>query len=296
MPVLALLESILVVGLWSTSFPLVKIALSELSPFQVSGVRYFGAFVALIPILLARSRRTLRSMPVRSWIRLAIMGLIAYPMGNSLLFWGLESLHSTTSAFLLNAMPLVTLAMGAIWLNERPTRLQNLGLVVALGGGVAFFGTRIPTAQVVPIVITLLGAVCLAVFGVMAREFARDGLVDGVTLAAVPLFFGGGLLIVTVPPTHVPAARVLLVLLWLAVANSAVAYLVWNHALRRLQAFEISIVANLMPMGTALVAPILIGERVEAAAWLGIAIALAGVVLVGLGGRRPVAPPPVGGA
>lgn len=296
MPVLPLLESVLVVGIWSTSFPLVKISLAELSPLQVAGVRYFGAFVALIPFLLTRSRKTLKKLPLGSWVRLGAMGVIGYPLGNGLLFWGLQFLHTTTSAFLLNAMPLATLALGVVWLKESPTRVQLVGLVVALGSGVFFFGTNIPSADVVPIVATLLGAVCLAVFGVMAREFARDGQVDGVTLAGVPLFIGGGLLVIMVPPADAPSARVFFVLVWLAVVNSALAYLVWNHALRRLQAFEISIVANLMPMGTALIAPLLVGETVEAGAWLGMGVALAGVILVGLGGRRPVPTPAVGGA
>ncbi|HLC06226.1 MAG TPA: DMT family transporter [Anaerolineales bacterium] len=296
MPVFPLLEAILVVGVWSTSFPLVKISLTELSPFQVAGVRYFGAFLALVPFLLTWSRGTLKRLPLESWVRLAAMGVISYPVGNGLLFWGLQSLQSTTSAFLLNAMPLATLGLGVVWLKERPTRRQLLGLVFALGGGVVFFGTNIPNAEVVPILATVFGAVCLAVFGVMAREFARNALVDGVTLAGVPLLFGGGLLMILVPPAHVPSARVFSVLVWLALVNSALAYLIWNHALRRLQAFEISIVANLMPIGTALIAPVLVGETVEAAAWVGMAVALAGVILVGLGGRRQVPSPAVGGA
>jgi drug/metabolite transporter (DMT)-like permease len=296
MPVVPLLESILVVAIWSTSFPLVKISLSELSPFQIAGVRYFGAFIALLPMLLTRSRGALRRMDLRSWVRLGVMGVIAYPMGNSMLFWGLQSLHSTTSAFLLNAMPLATLGLGVVWLKEKPTRLQLVGLAVAVGGGVVFFGTRIPSAEIVPVVVTLLGAVCLAVFGVMAREFARDGQVDGVTLAAIPCLFGGGLLMIAVPPAHLPSAGVLTVLIWLALVNSALAYVIWNHALKRLQAFEISIVANLMPMGTGLVAPLLIGETVGEEAWVGIAVALAGVILVGLGGRRPLPTSAVGGA
>jgi drug/metabolite transporter (DMT)-like permease len=296
MPAVPLLESILVVAIWSSSFPLVKIGLTELTPFQIAGVRYFGAFIALVPFLLTHSRGTLKRMPRRSWVRLAAMGLIAYPLGNSMLFWGLQSLHSTTSAFLLNAMPLATLALGVVWLNEKPTRLQLIGLVIALAGGVVFFGTRVPGAETVPIVVTLAGAACLAVFGVMAREFARDGLVDGVTLAGIPLLFGGGLLMIVVPPTQLPSARVSAILVWLAVVNSALAYLLWNHALRRLQAFEISIVTNLMPMGTGLLAPLLIGESVGPTAWIGIGVALAGVVLVGLGSRRPLPTAVIGGA
>ena len=52
-----------------------------------------------------------------------------------------------------------------------------------------------------------------------------------------------------------------------------------------MQAFEISITGNLMPIGTALLAPLFLSEMVSGMAWLGMSISLIGVVLVGLGGR-----------
>jgi drug/metabolite transporter (DMT)-like permease len=52
-----------------------------------------------------------------------------------------------------------------------------------------------------------------------------------------------------------------------------------------MQAFEISITANMMPIGTALLAPIILEEPVSRMAWLGMVISLIGVVLVGIGGR-----------
>ena len=86
------------------------------------------------------------------------------------------------------------------------------------------------------------------------------------------------------PAASLPSLNILAVLLVLAVFNSAVAFLIWNHALTRLQAFEISVTGNLMPIGTAVLAPILIGEAVSNTSWAGIVITFIGVVIVGLGG------------
>lgn len=43
------------------------------------------------------------------------------------MFKGLEKLDATTSAFLLNGIPILTFLLGAAFLKERPTSLQWLG-------------------------------------------------------------------------------------------------------------------------------------------------------------------------
>ncbi len=287
MPVLALLEALLVVALWSASPILVRSALTHLTPAQVAGARYFGASLALLPLAALRSRGWLSSLSRHEWLRLAAMGVISYSVGNSLFFWGLEALTPTTSSFLLNALPLMTLLIGIPWLGERPNRWQLLGVALALAGGALFYGARPELSHGWHVAATLLGALCMSVFGVMNRQFARSSTVDVIGLATVPLFFGGGLLMVIVPPRAADLRAVAPVIVWLVVANSALAYLLWNHALRRLKAFEISIVASLMPIGTALLSPVMVGDVLSVRGWLGLGLALMGVVLVGLTGTRP---------
>jgi drug/metabolite transporter (DMT)-like permease len=289
MRLLALFEAIFVVFLWSASPPLVKLALEHLSPLQLAGIRYFSASILLLPVLLVNSRQILRKLTRGSWLRLALMGIFAYPIGNGLLFWGLETLPATTSSFLLSAIPIYTLVLGIFWLNERPNWLQGVGFVLALSGGVIFFGMHIEGADVMAVVASLVGGISLSIFGLMARDFVRKGEVNSTVLTAVPMFVGGGLLMLAAPVKEVPPLPEIGIVAWLAIINSALAYMLWNHALKRLQAFEISIVGNLMPIGTALIAPLMLGENVPARAWVGMSVALAGVMLVGVAGDRPAA-------
>lgn len=291
MPILALLEALLVVALWSASPILVQSALTHLTPAQVAGARYFAASLALLPLAAVHSRGWLRRLTRREWLRLAAMGVISYSVGNSLFFWGLEALTPTTSSFLLNALPVMTLLLGILWLGERPNRWQVFGVTLALAGGAIFFGARPELSRTWHVGATLLGVLCMSLFGVMNRQFARSSSVDVIGLAAVPLFFGGGFLMVVVPPRAADLRAVAPVIVWLAVANSALAYLLWNHALRRLKAFEISIVASLMPIGTALLSRVMLGDVLSARGWFGVGLALAGVVLVGLMSAQPPAVP-----
>ncbi len=296
MPVLPLLEALVVAALWSASPILVQLVLDELSPMQVAGIRYFGAFLALLPLLILHSRRTLARLSWSAWARLALMGVLSYTIGNTLFFWALGRLPATTGSFLLNVVPIYTVAIGGIWLGEWPNRRQVFGVGLALAGGLLFFGFRVSAGQGAAIVVALVGALAMSVFGVMSRSFARSGEIDTVALAALPLFAGGGLLLLLQPMPAIPSSKALAALAWLALVNSALAYILWTHAQKRLKAYEISLVGNLMPMGTAMISTLFFNQPLPAWSWLGIGVALVGVFLVGVAagersGGVPLVPP-----
>jgi drug/metabolite transporter (DMT)-like permease len=75
-------------------------------------------------------------------------------------------------------------------------------------------------------------------------------------------------------------------LLWLALANTAVAYTLYNHSLRILTALEMNVMLNLSPLGTALLAWLLLGERVTFIQVVGMVVLIIGVVLVQQRTRR----------
>lgn len=273
------------IALWSLSPPLIKIALNEFTPLQITAIRYGGACLALLPFVLISSRDVLSGLKRQEWLRLVIMGALGFTLGNSFLFFGLQTLPATTTAFLLNGIPIATVLLGAWTLGERPRWLQWIGILIALLGGVVFFGGRIELTQVNAIGMTLIGVLLLTFFGLMARGFTRSERIDPISLTALPMGFGALLLLVFIWPISLPSWRVVVVLAWLTLVNSATAFVIWNHALKSMQAFEISITGNLMPLGTAILAPIILAEPVPGNAWLGISLSLVGVVLVGIGGR-----------
>lgn len=279
----AFLESLFVMVLWSSSPPLLKIALEDLTPVEIAGFRYFGAFLILLPILLLRSRDTLRGLSARHWLGLIVMGILAYTIGNIALITSLETLSATETAFSLNSIPLITLILGMLFLKEIPRRVQFLGFLLTILGAIIFFGPARITTVSNAIGLALLGSFALAIFGTMSRAYARSGIVDTVTLAAIPLGIGGGLLLVIAPTSYNNLNQsTVMTLLWLTVINTALAYLIWNHARKFLKAFESSTIVNLLPIGTALMAPLMIGESVPVHSWIGMMIALVGVILVGL--------------
>jgi drug/metabolite transporter (DMT)-like permease len=94
----------------------------------------------------------------------------------------------------------------------------------------------------------------------------------------------GSLLAVALVHDGVPrlAPSSWLVVLWLAVVNTAVAFTIWNHTMRRLSAMESSLINNTMLVHVAVLAWIFLGERPGARGTLGLVLVAGGVVLVQL--------------
>jgi len=280
------MEALTVVLIWATTAPLIKILLKDLSPLEIAGFRYVSAFLLFLPFLLFFSRGILQVLRAQDWLRLCIMGFVGFAIGSVAMFKGLEKLDATTSAFLLNGIPILTVLLGAAFLKERPASLQWLGLVIALAGGLVFFGTSVGLDDFYSIALTLIGVLAYTINGLIGRSIAREKKVDSLTLAALPMGIGGFAILFISPVQAFPPRSTWGILLWLIVPSSMLAFLLWNHARQKLKAFEMSITVNLMPIGTALIAPLLIGETIPERAWAGMLVTLVGVLLVGLTGER----------
>jgi drug/metabolite transporter (DMT)-like permease len=111
----------------------------------------------------------------------------------------------------------------------------------------------------------------------------RGQKVDTLSLTAIPLALGGGcLLLVALPLEGLPHASPVTwgLVLWLAAVNTALGYILYNHALQVLTAFEMNVMLNLSPVWTALMAWFLLGERLSLLQWIGMVIVIVGVMLV----------------
>lgn len=236
----------------------------------------------LLPFVI-RNGNAINSLPPRLWFRLFLIGLSAYTIGNGALFWALTYLSATTAAFLLSLTPILILAMGVVWLKEIPTRLQVAGLIVTLAGGVLFFEAGLSHAELVGIGIVMIALIGFTGFGILGREVARDQQTDTLTLTTIPLALGGGLLLVAAFPLEgLPGFSMIVwgIVLWLALINTSLAYILYNHSLQVLTALEMNVLLNLSPLVTAGLAWIILGERLGIAQAVGLVIVMVGVILV----------------
>lgn len=278
----AIAQALFVNVIWASTFVLVKIGLeNQLGPLSLAGLRYFGGFVLLLPLLaLNRRANPPRALPV--WLRLIVLGIAAYTIANGALFWGLQYIPATTGALMLNFIPLVVLMMGIFWLKEIPTGIQISGIIVAMIGSVIFFAPGLSAGDPLGITVVGVGLLGFGVFGILGREVARDQMTDTLSLTAIPLAFGGGLLLLIALPAEGwpnPQPTAWLVVAWLALINTALAYGVYYHSLQTLTAFEANMLTSLAPLITAGLAAVFLNEKLEGIQFVGMIVVLVGVIL-----------------
>jgi len=282
---LPLLTALLVTIIWSSTFVIVKFGLETLGPLTIAGLRYtIGAF-ALLPFLLLR--KTERKPISRNlWLRLILIGISSYTIGNGALFWGLKYVPATTGSFLMGLIPLLVMIGGALFLREIPTGWQILGVLISLLGSGVFFWGGLKPGEPLGIAVLVFGLVGFMAFSLLGRGIARERSLDTLALTTLPLLIGGLVsvfLALVVEGVQQFTPRAILVVLWLALVNTSLGYLLYNHALRDLTALEMNMVMNLTPLFTALFSWLLLDERLKIYQGIGMLVMITGVVLVQVG-------------
>lgn len=279
---LALTEGVLTTIIWASSFVFIKMGLAYVRPITLAGMRYLTAFILLIPIMAYRGELK-RTLARDQWIALCVMGLCAYTIGNGALFWGLTYLPSITGSFLFSLLPLPVLLLGIVWLKEMPNRWQAAGFLATLAGGMLFFSPGLSAGEPLAVGVVSLGVLAFSLYGVLSRKLAKEGRVSITQLTAIPLGFGGGLLLFIGLLTEgmfslsLPGVAIIL---WLAAVNTVVAYILFYHSLQVLRAFELHVLLNLSPLGTAGLAGLILGERLTQMQIVGMITVISGVSLV----------------
>lgn len=268
--VLPIAEALLAALIWASSFVAVKMVLAYTGPLTAGGLRYFIAFLLSIPFLAikCRSGRSAQVPRLRrtEWVQLSIMGIFQYTIANSALFFALKTVSATSGSLALSLAPIPVLIISALFLHERPRGLQLIGIVIAVGGSLLFFSPGIKEQQPIALIALGIAVISFSIFPILARRFARDRSLDSITLTSVPLGIGGGILLVIalivegVP--HMPL-QAWGVIIGLAIVNTLIAYLLYNHSMRHLTAVQVNVLLNLSPIGTALIAWGALGERIS---------------------------------
>ena len=277
---LAIAEALLINLIWASSFIIVKMALADFGPLTIGGLRYFIGALILLPFML-REKSTPLSGKLWGW--LLLLGISQYTIANVAIFWSLKYLPATTVSFLMGTITIATLVVGIFLLKEIPSKMQTLGILITLSGGALYFIQGLQAGEMLGLILFGVGLIGFTIFGILGRKLAKAGTVSTLRLTTIPLALGGVItLLIAIPLEGLPSAPLSSwgLILFLAVVNTAIAYLLYNHALQIMTAFQMNIALSLTPVWTAIFGFFLLDERLEALQMLGIAVMIVGVMLV----------------
>ena len=290
---LAVVQALLVTFLWSTSWILIKIGLDDLdlAPISFAGLRYALAALILLPfgIRAMRARRGHVPLDARVASRVAIYGLLFVAIAQGAQFAALALLPATAVSLMLASIPATVALMALAGRPERATLGQAGGIGLLSLGALLYFGPfEVPAGGELGFVAAGVCVLAAATSSHLGRGLARDviGSLGGpIGLTATSMAVGAAaLLVVGVALEGWPRLDLTgwLIVAWLAVVNTAFAFTLWNHTLRTLTAVESSVVNNTMTIQIAILAIVILGERLGPPQLLGLLLAATGAAVVQL--------------
>jgi len=290
----AILLALLVTFLWSTSWVLIKLGLRQSPPpLSFAGLRYSLAFLLLIPFVAFNptQRKQLKQLTATDWLWLSALGVVYYALTQGAQYLSLAYLPAALVSMLLNLTPVVVGLGGLFFLGEHPVSLQWLGLSLAVVGvGLYFQGEQLTPGQWVGLGVAVFCVLVNAASSVMGRRVNRSGHLSPLVVTFVSMGIGAVLLLVAGGLTQGFGPLTLqhwLIIAWLALVNTALAFTLWNASLRVLTAVESSILNSLMLPQIAILAYVFLHETLSILEIGGLALVCLGVILVQI--KRKVA-------
>ena len=283
--ILGHLGALFTVSAWGTSFIFTKILMEDasLSPIEVYVYRFALAYVLLLPFTI----KQIFAKSVRDELQLLLCGVCAGSIFYILENFALQFTSTGNVSLLSSLSPIITTVMMAIIFRFKP----GLGLVI--GSIVAFIGVGCvifshgESIEFNPLgdFLALGSAFSWAVYAVGIKRLvplyssffiSRKLFFYGV-LSALPLLW------INHQPSHLgtlfSSAGYILSLLFLVVACSLLAYVIWNYATGTLGPVATNNYIYMQPLVTMVVAYFTLGEEISLLGYIGCILVIGGLII-----------------
>jgi drug/metabolite transporter (DMT)-like permease len=274
---------LIAVVIWGGSYIVTKSGLSELPPMVFALLRYCVASVVLVPLALARGGMSKLPRPV-PWGTVVLMSLTGVAVYYFLFNLSLTYTTASQVALIQSSTPAITAIMAALWLGERVGRVRIIGIALAVAGvALVVARTQADASARNPLVGSGLAFASVLVWSAYTILAKRIANADAIAVTTIVTVLGTLLLI---PAALVENAGTSLPSIsgegWLKIAyvgalSSAVSYLLYNRALRDVDATLAGTFINLGPVIGVISGVVLLGERITPLGIVGGALALIGV-------------------
>ncbi|WP_127057786.1 DMT family transporter [Veillonella ratti] len=250
---------------WSSSYLLMKIALTGVDPFTLMCLRFTIAFVCVLPLLL----KTIKICSKRTVAKGLFLGFMVYASLIGTIV-GLKHTTASTAAFLgTTAVVLVPIIEG-VWQRKMPPMLTILSIALAFVG-LVLFTVKDGLSLDIGALYCLWGAFGYAVYIVVVGRIANEKDMFPATLmqfGAIAIFSGLSAYIFETP--HLPQTGMQWgAILGLAVICSAFCFVMQSIVQRYLSPSRTGLIFSMEPVFAAILAYFFLNEVMDGQGLIG---------------------------
>jgi drug/metabolite transporter (DMT)-like permease len=288
----SVLIALLVVQVCFSTAPVaVKIALRELSSPSLALLRVVAAAALFVLLHRVLSRERISSRA--DYLRLAAYAVFGVVLNQLLYITALTRTTATAAQTLVTAGPALTLLVAILLRRETATGGKWAGIGLAALGALYLVGVDWGGAEGVGNLLVILNVLAFSIYLVISRDILRR--YSPLTVITWVFVFGAlGMAPIGAAAVMREAGTISsttwLAVAWIVAVPTVGAYYLNQWALQRVEASVVAVFAYLQPIGTALLAMPILGERPGLRLLPAAALIFIGVGISARLGRRPVPP------
>lgn len=291
----AMASALFVTLLWSSSWILIRWGFDDeaLEPITFAALRYGLASLVLIGWVMSRPhlRNDISEVERQAMAHIVALGVLLYALTHGAQFVAINSQPAATTSVVLSWTPMLVVLAAGWSIAEKSIPRQRVGALVVVAGAWFYFAGDLG-ATVAGMMAAVVGLGANAASALLGRHINRQTPLAPSVVTALSMAVGAILLVVVgllfegMPSISL---RAWLIIVWLAVVNTALAFTLWNSSLRSLSALESAAINNTMLIQIAVLAWIFLDEALGANEVAGIVFVSVGVLLTQTSGARRVA-------
>ncbi|MCP5104305.1 MAG: DMT family transporter [bacterium] len=271
---------------WGINWVAIKISLEGFPPMTSAALRFLLASVVML--LYVKWKRLPIKVTRREFWLLAITALLVYALDYGLIFWGEQYLSAGVTSIFFSTFALFTaIFSNFVFKNEAFSWNKFIGLTAGFAGILLVFydqlaGTRFNLMVILASGAIVIAAVCAAAATVIVKKYISG--MNPVRLSFHQTWMGAFFLLLIAAATENPgqiqlSTRAVLAMLYMGIAASAAAFVVYYRLLKEMSAVSLSFIIYVIPLVALLADFILLNEVIPLRSLVGMVIIFSGIWL-----------------
>ena len=268
--------------LWGVASPIIKHSLNFTNPSLFLLYRYVIATLIFFPFFLLHRSRSPQPMKLKHLLILALLGT---PLTLLPLFYGLSATTSIEASLLVSSSPIFTVIGGILYLNEKLTKKEWRGILIAVIGTLLLTLEPIFSNHGGVSLSSMKGNLLIITSNIIWSAFlifSKKDHVDPISLTFVSFVVSIPFFLLTTALEHtgfILNQQALPGIVYMAVFGSIIAFWAYQEGQKRIEASEAAIFSYLQPAFAIPLSILWLKEPFSPLAMIATAIIVSGVYL-----------------